>query len=113
MTSLADIAILLIFGLCLYFAWLAVQAREYAYSIVVRYCKSKDLLLLEQSVSFKAAWLKRDPNGRLRCWRSYQFEFSSTGDERYHGLIILLGRRIERIDLEPYRLPPSPESEKT
>lgn len=105
MISLSDIALFLLFTLCLYFGWVAVQAREHAYAIVRKYCRTKDLLLLDQSVAFKAAWLKRDHSGRLRFWRSYKFEFSSTGDERYHGLIILLGKTVEAINLEPYRLP--------
>jgi hypothetical protein len=109
MIDLVDVAFLLAFGLILYLGWLGVQAREHAYALVARHCRAKGLLLLDQSVSFKAAWLKRDSNGHVRFWRSYKFEFSSTGNERYHGLIVLLGRSVESIELEPYRLPEAEE----
>jgi hypothetical protein len=105
MISLGDVAIFGAFVLLLYFAWLSVQAREYAYFLALKHCRQYDLQLLEQSVAFKALWLKRDATGKMRFWRSYKFEFSSTGDERYHGLVIMLGRRLERVELEPYRLP--------
>ena len=50
-----------------------------------------DLQLLDESVALRALWFKRSPDGQLR-WRSYNFDFTSTGDDRYQGRIILLGK---------------------
>ena len=60
--------------------------------------------MLDDYVALNALWLKRDENGKLLPWRSYLFEFSSTGEERYNGKIIMLGRRIQSIQMEPYRI---------
>ncbi len=39
----------------------------------------------------------------MRLRRVFLFEFSSTGNERYNGMCIMLGRRVESIQMEPYR----------
>ena len=61
-----------------------------------------DLFLLDEYVALNGQWLKRDEHGKLKVWRSYQFEFSSTGDERYAGKAIMLGRQVLSIQLDPY-----------
>jgi hypothetical protein len=60
--------------------------------------------LLDDSVVLRGFWLQRDPRGALRVRRSYLFEFTSTGNERYHGCTVMLGRRVETIQLAPHRL---------
>ncbi|HIF54400.1 MAG TPA: DUF3301 domain-containing protein, partial [Methylococcaceae bacterium] len=49
-------------------------------------------------------WLKRNEQGKFMGWRSYQFEFTSTGEERYHGKVIMLGRQVINIQLDAYRI---------
>jgi hypothetical protein len=39
--------------------------------------------------------------------RNYRFEFASTGDRRYRGILILEGLQLRHIELETYKLPPS------
>lgn len=84
--------------------WNAQGAKQRALHATRAYCKRAEVQLLDDAVALRGFWLKRDGQGRLRVWRSYNFEFTSTGFDRYRGRIILLGDRIERIDLEPYRL---------
>jgi hypothetical protein len=36
-------------------------------------------------------------------WRRFLFDFTSTGEERYTGRIIMLGQRIQHMELEPHR----------
>lgn len=62
------------------------------------------LQFLDESVGLRALWLKRDDNGQLRVWRRYLFEFSSTGEDRYRGKVIMLGLRITHTELEAHRL---------
>jgi hypothetical protein len=52
-------------------------------------------------------WPVRGRAGRLQFRRSYQFEFSSTGDRRYQGKLVLEGMNLTTIELEAYRLPDS------
>ena len=46
----------------------------------------------------------RDADGRLRLRRTYAFEFSESGDNRRQGAIVMLGGRLEDLQLEPYRV---------
>jgi hypothetical protein len=36
--------------------------------------------------------------------RTYTFEFSDTGNNRRNGAIVMLGARLEDLQLEPYPL---------
>lgn len=38
----------------------------------------------------------------LSLERTYKFEFSVRGDRRYNGRLTLTGRRLSRIELDPY-----------
>ena len=105
MISLGDITFVFILLLVCYWVYAAFQAREIALAAVKRQCNQHNLQLLDQSISIKAVWFKRDAAGNLRFWRSYKFEFSSTGADRYQGLIIMLGRKVTSVSFEAYRLP--------
>ena len=96
------ILIILLLAICQFWS-VSLKASEVALRAVKAYCKNQDLLLLDGYVALTGLWLKRDENGKLRAWRSYCFEFSATGTERYNGKIILLGHQIESIYLDPYR----------
>ncbi len=59
--------------------------------------------LLDDYVALNALWLKRDERGWVKPWRSYMFEFTSTGNDRYNGKIVLLGQRVLSVQLQPHR----------
>lgn len=88
----------------MFYWWKAQQVKEVAFRAANKTCKEMGLQLLDQSIGLRALWLKRDHDGQLKLWRRYQFEFSSTGDDRYTGRVIVLGRRITSVDLEPHRI---------
>ncbi len=81
------------------------KAREIALRAAKAYCQKTDLFLLDDYVALNAQWVKRDEYGKMKAWRSYQFEFSSTGHERYNGKVIMLGDKVINIMLDPYRMP--------
>ena len=60
-------------------------------------------MLREDAVFLRGLWFKRDDQGRIRVWRRFLFDFTSTGEERYTGRIIMLGQRIQHMELEPHR----------
>jgi hypothetical protein len=62
------------------------------------------LQFLDDTVAFARLRLGRDDAGRLRLRRTYGFEFSDTGDNRRQGAIVMLGARVESLQLEPFRL---------
>ncbi len=101
MIDLLLITLLLFLG----FYWSnAMKAREFAYAAVLVHCKKMDVQLLDQYVALNGFWLKRDSQGKWVGWRSYQFEFTSTGEERYQGKIVILGRKVINIELPAYKI---------
>lgn len=82
----------------------ATKAREIAFMAATRHCSKMDVFLLDGYVALNAQWLKRDEDGKIKVWRSYLFEFSSTGAERYQGKVTMLGRTIASVQLDAYRM---------
>jgi hypothetical protein len=82
----------------------AMKAREIAFVAVKVHCKKMDVQLLDEYVALIGIWPKRDDDGKIKAWRSYQFEFTSTGDERYNGKVVMMGDKVLSIQLEPYRI---------
>jgi hypothetical protein len=46
----------------------------------------------------------RDAEGRVTLRRVYSFEFSDDGRRRRGGSIVIVGDRLESLELEPYLL---------
>ena len=53
----------------------------------------------------KGVWPMRDEQGSLKIRRRYGFEFTSTGEARYQGTIILLGQLQKSLEFEAHILP--------
>jgi len=101
MVDFVFIILLLLLG---YYWSSGMKAREIALMAVVAYCQKNDVYLLDECVVLHGQWLKRGKDGKIKAWRSYQFEFSSTGEERYNGKIVMLGRDVLMIQMDPYRI---------
>lgn len=80
------------------------KVKEFAWAATMRHCEKMELQMLDGYIAFQSLSLKRDSRGAFHIVRTYQFEFSSTGAERYNGKIQMLGRRLDFIQLEPYRI---------
>ncbi len=104
MYELADLFWLTLLLVVCYYAWHAHGMKEVALKATRSYCTDMGIGLLDDTVVLRGFWWKRDAAGRLRMWRSFLFEFTATGDERYQGKIVLLGKRVQNIELEPHRL---------
>jgi hypothetical protein len=79
------------------------QVKEVALKAVRGHCLNLEVQMLDEYVALNGIRLKRDQAGKMRLRRIFLFEFSSTGNERYNGICIMLGRRVESIQMEPYR----------
>jgi hypothetical protein len=77
--------------------------RQLVLEACTRYCKDRDVQLLDQSVSLRRLRLRRDAWGRFGFWRLYEFEFASPENDRYRGLAVTLGGRVVEISLETGR----------
>ena len=98
--------IVLICFMCLaYVYWFSAQkAKEIALETARNHCLAMEVQMLDGYVALNGIWPKRDKLRKMQLWRSFLFEFSSTGNERYNGTVLMLGRRVESIYMEPYRI---------
>ncbi len=82
----------------------SLRARESAVAAGREACARYGVQLLDETVSFARLRVARDENGRLRLRRTYVFEFSETGNNRRQGAVVLLGARVEDMQMEPYQV---------
>ena len=104
MFSLENLIWLLIVGILLVYFWHSGRFTGRARAIAIDYCQQFGLQLLDHSVVIKGVWPERNEAGNLTLRRRYHFEFSSTGTQRYHGVLVLLGTNLKSIELEAYEL---------
>ena len=60
---------------------------------------AEGLLLLDDTVAIAGLKPARDEDGRLRLQRTYDFEYSDTGNNRLKGSLVLRGRRLVVINV--------------
>ena len=102
--TLGTIAWLTLLGLIAWYWWHAKAIKDHVLQAAKVHCKRMDVLLLDEAVYLRGIWFKRDEQGKLRVWRRFMFDFTTTGEERYLGRVITLGKRITHIELEPHRI---------
>ena len=76
----------------------ALRSREFATKRCHSFCVQNHVQLLDQSIHLKKIFPARK-NGKLRLRRFYQFEFSIDGADRYHGVAVEFGNRVEYLSL--------------
>ena len=75
--------------------WLAsLRVREAAVKAARLACESEGLLLLDDTVAIAAIKPSRNAEGHVRLQRTYDFEYSDTGDNRRKGSVVLLGTQV-------------------
>ena len=75
--------------------WLdSIRVREAAVAAAREACVAEGLMLLDDTVAIAGVKPARNAEGHIRLQRSYDFEFSDTGDNRRKGSVVLLGRRV-------------------
>lgn len=83
----------------------ALRAREAAIRITKQACKQNGLQLLDDTVHGVRLRFARDHEGVVRLRRTFEFDFSDDGVNRRSGSVVMLGARVESLQLEPYRVP--------
>jgi len=86
------------------FWWKTLEIKHIAYRITEKRCQDEDVQLLDQGVALKKIRLRRNGSGRLTLELTFQFEFATTGDERYFGSVVMFGKRLESFNFEVYRI---------
>jgi len=82
----------------------ALRAREAAIRVTRDACKQQGLQLLDDTVHGVRLGFVRDHEGVVRLRRTFLFDFSEDGINRRSGSVVMLGARVESMQLEPYRL---------
>jgi hypothetical protein len=106
MFELLTILLLLALG----WFWLENQGvRDQAIAIAKDFCTQENVQFLDEAMAPASYRLRRNARGQLAIARTYRFEFSDTGDNRLKGTIIMLGKDLETLHLQPYRLSVVPD----
>ncbi len=88
--------------------WLdSLRAREAALDGARKACEAEGVQLLDWTVAMKRIRLGRDDEGRRGFQRTYEFEFSDTGNNRIGGSITVLGRQMLALYLPVIAPPPT------
>ena len=80
------------------------KLKQIALRASVKRCNDAGVQLLDHSVVLQRIAFRKNPSNRWKMVREYRFEFTSTGESRYIGRIILQGKYIVSSELEPYSL---------
>jgi hypothetical protein len=83
--------------------WLdSIRSKELAREAGRRACKKYQLTFLDDTVVIRKLRLRRDYSGKLNFYREYQFEFTQDGEFRYKGMVIMLGKIVQKISMDAY-----------
>lgn len=82
--------------------WRSRDAKAFALQYAAKRCQELGLQLLDQSMVLRKSRLRFGNNSFLHWHRRYDFEFSSTGHERYPGSVELAGNRLLGIEMSAY-----------
>ncbi|MFO1361630.1 MAG: DUF3301 domain-containing protein [Burkholderiales bacterium] len=83
----------------------SMRARERAVHAGRAACDREGLQFLDETVLCTRTRPTRDADGRVTLRRVYAFEFSDDGRRRRGGSIVMVGARLESLELEPFRAP--------
>lgn len=100
MFDLSDLSLLALIMLAALYWWHDQGMRQLVLDACTRYCRERDVQLLDQTVALRRHWFRRDEWGRLKSWRLYEFEFASLENGRYKGRAVTLGNRVLDISLD-------------
>ena len=83
-------------------AWLwldSLKAREAAVRAAREVCAAEGLMFLDDTVAISNLKPVRDNDGNLTLQRSYNFEYSDTGDNRLKGSVVMQGHRVALLNV--------------
>ena len=89
-------------------AWLwldSLKVREAAVRAAKEVCAAEGLLFLDDTVAIAGLKLARDDTGQVRIQRSYDFEYSDTGNNRRKGGLVMLGHQLVVFNIGPRVVP--------
>jgi hypothetical protein len=80
------------------------KVKQLALRAGVKRCREAGVQFLDHSVVLHRIGFKKNSSGHWKIIREYRFEFTSTGEVRYTGRVVMQGHHLVSTDLEPYSL---------
>jgi len=105
MLNLGILVWLTIAAAAIAFWWKSDASKNHALRHGKNYCKKMSLQFLDDSLVLRKLSLFRHTSQWPKLVRTYSFEFTSTGEQRYSGEITVVGTRVLEVHLEPHYLP--------
>lgn len=84
------------------FVWLlldGVRVREKAIDAAREACEREHVQFLDETVSRARLRLERDELQRMKILRTYAFEYSVSGNDRFPGHIAMLGHTVSLVEV--------------
>lgn len=102
--TIFDLYIFGFFAIIGCFVWQHVNISRVARNTARMQCEKQHLLLLDQSVILLSLRLRKSKRSLFCIERRYGFEFTSTGEQRYHGELSFSGKHLTNIDMQAHRI---------
>lgn len=95
---------IIVLGLLAYYWSFTQKLKSIAVLGAKKRCKEAGVQFLDHTVVFNHHILFKNSEGKRRLQREYLFDFSSTGEQRYQGKIILQSHHIIAVELGAYSI---------
>ena len=97
-----EVLTLLVFFLLIWFLWSGIRSKEIACHLGAAHCEQNGVQFLDQTVERRQLRLTKDTRNNPCWYRSFRFEFATSGEFRYHGKIEMYGHHLKSITMDPY-----------
>ncbi len=97
-----SLILIIVLSAIIFFWWDSVGVKERARKTGHQHCEWAEVQFLDDTVEFVRLRIRRNYQGQLCFYRTYRFEFCSTGAARFQGMISMLGRTPDKVQLQAY-----------
>lgn len=101
--DLGNLFAFLLLGTAAAWWWRAHGIRERALLLARQHCQRQGVELLDEAVALRRLRFTRNARGVLCLLREYAFEFTASGQDRYHGSITMFGQQPGPVQLDAFR----------
>ena len=102
--TIYDVYLLGCLALLVALIWQHLEVSRRARSTAKKACEKQQLLLLDQSVILIKLRPRKSNRAFITIERTYGFEFSTTGDQRYRGELLFEGNRLKHLELQAHKI---------
>lgn len=101
---MSKVITLLLLGLVAWYWSYSQKIKQLALRASINRCKQAGVQFLDHSVVLHQIRFLKDKTKKWKLVREYHFEFTSTGENRYTGRVIMQSHHLMSSELEPYNI---------